>query len=286
MIALFRYTLRGLTGAVLGWGLLLGVLAGYLVPFYDSIYQQWDQWKRLLEGYPKELLVFFGDVSNLADPANYFQTEFFSWVPLLLGFYSALVGSSLLAELEESGRLDLLLAQPIGRIGFLAARFAAYLTATLAILALNWAGFVVGMPFSQYLGISPWQFAPPLVSLLALLLFFGNLALLLSMCLPSRRAAAFLCGAAIIASFFITGLSKMDNSLELAGRLSPFTYYQGAEAMHGINTTWLAGLLAASALFLLLAAWRFRRRDIRVSGEGSWPFQGWILRLPRRQPAR
>ncbi len=271
MMALFRYTLGGLLGSIIGWGLILGLLGGYLIPFYDNIHEQWQQWQQLLQAYPKELLVFFGDVTNIADPADYLQAEFFSWVPLLLGFFSILVGSSLLAELEELGRLDLLLAQPVSRFSFFMARYSAFLAATLAILGLTWVGFMAATPLSRYLGLGPWELLQPLVTLFAFLTLFGNLALFLSMLMPSRRVAAFLSAALLIASFFITGLGRLSSELETASRFSPYTYYQGADATHGINTTWIAGLIGAASAFLALAAWLFQRRDIRVSGEGSWP---------------
>jgi hypothetical protein len=50
----------------------------------------------------------------------------------------------------------------------------------------------------------------------------------------------------------------------------PYAYYQGSEAINGLNWGWLLGLLTVSAVFLLLAWWRFQNRDIRVAGEGSW----------------
>ena len=92
------------------------------------------------------------------------------------------------------------------------------------------------------------------------------------MLLPSRRASNLLTGVLLVGSFFITSLSNLSESLEPVAKFSPLTYYQGGEAIHGLNLTWLAALLGFACLFLLLAWWRFQARDIRVSGEGSWPF--------------
>jgi ABC-2 type transport system permease protein len=58
-------------------------------------------------------------------------------------------------------------------------------------------------------------------------------------------------------------------------------YYQGGGAIDGIDWGPLAGLLAASLLFALLAWWRFARRDIRVGGEGGWKLPS-LRRLFRR----
>lgn len=77
-------------------------------------------------------------------------------------------------------------------------------------------------------------------------------------------------GVLLVASFFITGLAKINQDLEPFAKLSPLNYYQAQEAFHALNGGWLAGLLAAAVLFAALAWWRFQRRDIRVGGEGSW----------------
>jgi ABC-2 type transport system permease protein len=86
-------------------------------------------------------------------------------------------------------------------------------------------------------------------------------------------------GLLLVASFFVTSLARIDESLEGVARLSPLNYYQSGQAILGLNGEWIVGLLVASAVFVLLAGWRFERRDIRVGGEGSWR-----LPLVRRRP--
>jgi len=129
------------------------------------------------------------------------------------------------------------------------------------------------LPSSATLWLVPnvaWdKMALPFLSLLAVLLLFGTLALLLSMVLPSRRAAAMVTGILLVASFFIS-LARIDRNLETVARFSPLNYYQSGEAIRGLNGGWFLGLLACSLVFNILAWWRFERRDIRVGGEGSW----------------
>jgi ABC-2 type transport system permease protein len=112
--------------------------------------------------------------------------------------------------------------------------------------------------------------ARPYVSLAAVMFFFGGLALLLSMVLPARRSAAMTTGVVLLASYFLTTLARLDTGLEPVARFSPIYYYQGGEAIEGLNALWLAGLLAVAGLFAILAWWCFERRDIRVVGEGGW----------------
>ena len=152
------------------------------------------------------------------------------------------------------------------------------MVALVAILALAWLGLAVVLLGSS-LDVGPGQLALPFLSLLAVLLLFGALALFLSMVLPSRRAAASVAGLLLVASYVLSSLASIDESVRGAARLLPLHYYQGAAALEGMNWSWLGWLLGVSAL-LGLAAWRlFERRDIHVGGEGGW-------RLPAFAPRR
>jgi ABC-2 type transport system permease protein len=260
-------------GQILGWGLSLAVLSLYLVSFYDTLVEQQAQLQQLMASYPRELLVFFGDVDTMFTPQGYLSLEFFSYMPLILGIYVVLAGSGLLAGDEESGTLDLLLAHPISRSRLFAGRLLALGLSTVAILALCWLGFLLGQQWSE-LDLAWDTLALPFVSLWAVLAVFGGLSILMSMLLPSRRAAAMVGGLAVVLSFFVTSLSRIDENLEAAARFSPLNYYQSGDAILGLNGEWLAGLIGVALVSIALAWWRFERRDIRVGGEGSWGVPG------------
>ncbi len=81
----------------------------------------------------------------------------------------------------------------------------------------------------------------------------------------------------------------INDAIEPFAKLSPMYYYQGGEAIDGLNVGWLAGLLGMALLWALLAWWRFERRDIRVGGEGGWrrpTLQSLYRWLPQRSTAR
>src|SRR5207253_2378813 len=87
-------------------------------------------------------------------------------------------------------------------------------------------------------------------------------------------SAAMASGMVLLASFFLTTLARLDKGLQPVARFSPLAYYQGGDAIDGLNGRWLLGLFLASACFAALAWWRFERRDIRVVGEGTWRGRG------------
>jgi ABC-2 type transport system permease protein len=269
MLTIFSYSLSRLRGQIIGWGLALSVLGGYLVGFYDTFAGQKEQLSQLMQNYPPELMAMFGGMTDIFTPHGFLNVEFFSYMPLILGIFAILNGSGLLAGDEESGKLDLIAAHPLSRTALFMGRALSFVVATLVILLVIWSGFSLIAPGTT-LDISPAEMALPFISLFAILLLFGMLAVLFSMVLPSRRLAAMAVGLVLVFSFFLTAFASLDSKLETVANFSPLEYYQGGNAIIGIEWTSIGGLLGFAVFFLVLAWWFFEQRDIRVGGEGGW----------------
>lgn len=279
MGTVFRYTFSKMRWQILGWGISLGALAAYVLAFYATFSDQQEQFAELFQTMPPELFAFFGDINDMFTPAGFLQIEVFSYMPIILGIFVLMYGSGLLAGDEESGILDLVLAHPISRTALFFGRLLAFITALLLILLIIWGAIVATELSTEAMGLTPLELAYPFLSLMAVLFLFGFLSLLFSQTLPSRRMAALTVGLVLVASFFLTSLSSLDEDLEPIARLLPLDYYQGGNAIVEMNWEWFAGLMAVGLAFLLLSWWLFRRRDIRVGGEGGWR----LPVLPRRR---
>jgi len=285
MFTIFRNAFSRYRGQILGWGLSLAALCLFMTSFYKTIEAEKDQYMKIMDAYPKELMAFFGtsEAMEMFTPAGFLNLEFFSYMPIIIGIFAILAGSGMLAGDEESGTMDLVLAHPVSRTALFMGRALAFLVATIAIMVLTWIGFLIGLPGSG-LGLNALEIGRPFISLSAVLLLFGTLALVLSMLLPSRRMAAMTSGILMVASFFVTALANLDKTVEKIAKISPLNYYQGGLAINGVKWGWVVGLVGISLMFVLIAWWRFERRDIRVGGEGGWGLPN-FLRLRRRQAA-
>jgi len=266
----FRYTYIGLRGQILGWGLGLALYGLMIVPMYDTLAAQQDQLQQMIASYPEEFLAFFGgDASSLVTPAGYLGMYAFSMMPVIIGIFAVLAGSGLIVSDEERGRLDLIMAHPVGRSSFFFGRSLGVMGAAVSINLLGWLGFCFLLGRSS-LGFDWGQMAVPFLSLLVQVLVYATLALLLSMLLPSRSLAAMVSGVIVVASYFVSSLAFMNERLQTLVKFMPYHYFQTVMYFQELNLAWLFALLGISGLMTAAAWLRFVRRDIRLSGEGNW----------------
>lgn len=271
-LTLFYQQLRRNRFQILGWGGSLLLLAVYLMLLHDAFISQQEQYLGLVAAYPPEMMAAFGGTADLFTPAGFLNFTFFSYLNVILGFMAIAAGSGLLAADEERGRLDLLVAAPVSRLSLVAARLLAMLSTFALILLLSWLGFVLTISGTLLKDtIGAWELALPHIELLAFMLFFAGLALLLSQVLPARGAATSVTVLLLLGSYILKIMVALDDKVADLERFSPLHYVKGGYAIDGLNLAWFFGLLGCALLFIALAAWRFERRDLRVSGEGNWP---------------
>lgn len=280
MITVFNQALRRCKWQIVGWGSILLILALYLMWLYKPMLEQQAQLKNLLDAYGEEMLSFFGGTTDIFSAAGYLNFGFFSYIPVAVGILALLLGAGLVAADEEKGTLDLILAHPITRTALFWGRWLGLVVVLGAVLLLTWLGFALGLPLSG-LGITAGALLLPHISLFSVLLLFAALALFLSLVLPSRTLAASMTGALLVASYIVTSLASVNDKLAPINNLSPLRYYQGGNAVDGLNWGDLLGTLAAALIFTVVAWLLFLRRDIRVSGE-----HGWTLSLRRAAKRR
>ena len=270
MFAEFKHTLRRMRGQMIGWGIGLTLYGVLMVSLYDSIVGI-EGFEELMASYPQELMAFFGgeDMLAITTPKGYLSIYYFGYMAIIIGIFAISACASLLVGHEEKGILDLVMAHPISRTALFWGRLLGYVAATVVILLIGYLSWLIPSG-SSGLDLSWIELLRPFLPLFAELLLFGTLALLLSMVLPSVRIAGMITGGLLIANYLLIGLSNINEDLKSLIEFTPLHYYQGGDAITELNWGWLAGLLAVSAAFALLAWWRFQRRDIRVGGEGGW----------------
>jgi ABC-2 type transport system permease protein len=160
--------------------------------------------------------------------------------------------------------MDLFLANPISRRGFVAQRAAALVAVVTGLGLVLW---FVPLVLSQAIGmgVSAANVSAAGVGLLLLGLFCGMLALAVGAYTGRRASALGVAGAVAVAGYVVHGLSENVSWLGPWRWISPFHYYLDADPLHrGFNVGYLLVLVAASAVLLVAALVTFDRRDVRV----------------------
>ena len=278
MFTELRFELGRLKGRIVGWGIGLALYSLMMVLLYPNVVSM--DFDAYLKAFPPEMMAFFPGIADINAPAGYLDTYYFNYMTLIAGILAVGVGAGLVVQQEEAGILDLILAHPISRTVLFWGRYLAMLLCLAMVLLIGQVAWMLP-PESAELGLTWQEFLQPCLPLWAELALFGSLALLLSLLLPSRRAASGLAGALLVGNYLLVGLANLNSDIKRIAELTPLHYYQGGYAVLGIEWGWFAGLVGV-ALALAVAAWAlFMRRDIRVGGEHEWRL------LPqRRRPAQ
>ena len=279
MLAELVHTLRRRRGQMIGWAIGLGLYAILMVSMFDSIVGI-EGIQDLMEAYPEDLAAFFGGFTEMNTPKGYLDIYYFNYMPVIIGIFTIGLGAGLLVSDEEKGTLDLILSYPVSRTALFWGRVLGFLAANALVLFVAYLSWVLPAQGTG-MDLTGIEILRPFLPLFAHLVFFGMMALLLSLVLPSVRSAGMLAGGILVGNYLLVGLSNLNEDLKAFIEYTPLYYYQGGDAIDGLDWLWLGGIAGVSLVFVLLAWWRFQRRDIRVAGEGSWRLPA-LSRLFRR----
>ncbi len=244
------------------WGGILGGLGALFVAIWPSFEEDTAGMEQLLNTMPQAMRDLFGFGENaFSTVEGFIGGEMLNFLaPLALAFFPILLASSALAGAEEEGRLDVLMGTPLSRWQLVLGRFlsaAALLFGIVAIMGLlTWLTAVV-----MDVGLAFESMAAASVSLWALCIFFGGLALLLSAVFHRRFFALAIPGALLIVMYFVNGLAGSVDFFETIQPLSAFYYYSSA-IEDGLDWGNFAVLTGSTAVLVVLAVFIFRRRDI------------------------
>lgn len=269
MLAIFRRQLVKNWLMIVGWGAGLGFLGWYLLDVFESFYEKNVNLNVFMDAFPEELLAFFGSTGDLVSTTNFLGIEFFSYIPIILGIMVVSNASRLIAGKEEDGTLEVILAQPLSRSVVFWSKLLALMSSLVLILVITWSGFAVGLAGTANIDLTYEELFRPFLSLFAILLVFLSLSLMLSMILPGSSMAGLVAGFLLIASYFVTSITRINEKLEGVNRFSPLKYYQGGEAIDGLDFQALGILLGLSVVFIGIAWLAFVKRDLRFGGSGG-----------------
>ena len=262
---LFRKTLWDRRRSVWGWGGGLGLLTLFMFSAWPALSQDAEALAGLITSLPREVFAMFG-MSNpeaMVTPAGFLSSRTYQTIgPILIIMFTVRGVSMAVVKEENTGVLDLVLANPASRSKVIATKAAAIAFSTALVVLIPTIVALIGdTAWETDLGAARILAAGAGLGLLGL--FFGGLAMVIWSRAGSSFPAIRITGIVALATFFLNGLGALTDNLAPVRVVSPFYWYFGdtPPLAKGFEPTYLLLLLGTIATGWM-AVNRFRRRDI------------------------
>jgi len=248
---------------VVGWAVGLALYVAIMASVYPAI--QNSDMQRAIRHYPEQLKAFFGGAQSFdfSTGAGYLNVELFSLVvPALLVVVAIAFGAATLAGEQETGTLDLLLANPVSRRRVVLEKVLG-LVATVLVLAAVIAGSVLLTGVFVDLGVDAAHVGIASLGAALLASLTGLLAMLVGAATGRHSLALGIPAAVFVASYLMMGLAGLVESLHSLRLASPFYHANGTTPLkNGLPIANYGILLAACVVLLGVTVTVFERRNL------------------------
>ncbi|HET7028732.1 MAG TPA: ABC transporter permease subunit [Candidatus Limnocylindrales bacterium] len=264
VVELVAGPLRHLRRSTLGWGIGLAALVGLTVAFWPA-FRDSSGISQAIDSLPSGLVEAFG-LEDFGTPAGFLRGNLYEFiVPLLLAIAAIAAANGLTAAEEDSGRLEIYLAQPVSRgalfLGRALAVAAWVAVITILILAVQLASdSIVGLAIDTGLVVA----TVVLCGLLAL----AHGALALAVAGWSARPALVLSigVAVVVAGYLVAALFPLSDVLEPLQALSPWEWALGGDPLVNAAEPWrYVSLVVPTVALTIFGLVGFTRRDVRAA---------------------
>lgn len=137
MGALLRLDLRRARSLLLWLSVIAAAYGGFITVFYTNVVDNAQEFERIFEIYPREILLAFGLEGDFAAPGVFLGGYVYSFVWPIVAGLAGIVLATRVAGDADRGFLDVTLVTPVRRV--------AYLTAAIAVQALVLAVLAVAL---------------------------------------------------------------------------------------------------------------------------------------------
>jgi ABC-2 type transport system permease protein len=210
--------------------------------------------------------VMLGKSVDFTSFDGFMSMEAFALTGLVICGYIGFLTASFLAGEIEMKTIDLLLAQPVTRVRLVIDRYGALIPMVILLVLALIVSVFIGTKYMNIEASYGW-FAYAVVFMGLFMLAFGAVSLFISAILSDGRTAAIVSLGVLIVMYFMETIGQSAEKLDAIRTFSLFHYvrYSDILVMHDLSFGNLAVLVAVAVVFLGLAAFAFRHRDINVT---------------------
>ncbi len=260
MSSVFGKTLYDQRWSMGGFAIGLGLLTFFILYLYPSVA---DTQREMMEGMGESVAEsLIGSMAMVGSPEAYLSFQLFSFQPLYLAIFLIVETSATIAGEERARTLDILLTRPIERWRILLEKALAIFLGVVVITLATTVGAVAGA-VSAGVDIDLAELALSLLNTLPFAFWVLCFGLFCSAVFRSRKTAALVATAVVVAGYMLNSLSEFVQSLVTWSQFSPMYYYGwGAPLLFGMRWSHSGILLGTGLVFLLLAIVAFHHREI------------------------
>ena len=246
------------------WALALLALTASVLAVWPAMNES-GSLDSLTKGLSPELIAALG-LGSLASPAGFLNGNLFALLlPLVFGVLGIMHTNALTAADEDAGRLELLLALPVSRVGVYLSRFVAVALVLAVNALLVGATVLFGAPAFDMELETEGVIAATLSLYLLALLHAGLVLALAGVGLRGGVVLAISFGVLVL-GYLAHALLPMIESVSKLSGLSPWHWALGESPLeNGYDWTGSGMLLASAALLVVIGLIGVRRRTIRTA---------------------
>jgi len=248
------------------WGFGLSTMTLFTFAAWPALAQDSNAMQNLVDSFPKELLAMFGltDAAALATPEGFVSSRTYGSVgPIVVIVFAITAMASLVAHEESTGRLDMVLSNPLQRPNVLGEKANAVF-ALIGVIGAILFGVALFGNAQWDTGMRVWYLLTANIGLGLLGLCFWGIAVALWSILGGSGSVGATAAVAVV-TYFLNGLGASVDILGPFRYLSPFYWFLGDTVPLSKGLTW--GYLALAVVAVggtLFAMSRFRSRNLAV----------------------
>lgn len=225
MLNLYLYELRRNRKHFIIWILIVSFFTVFVMSFYPSFAAEGSKMDEMMKSLPEGMTRAFGmSAGFMSDFLTYYKTYYGLHIMILTGVFAISLAGSLIAKEEGQGTADFLLTKPLWRHQIVTVKLICLVTYMLIFLVIQVLLAIASIEVFVETEVSMAKFAVLNMYGFLLTYFFAGLGFLLSSVSARGKSVTGLVVGLVVGSFIVQALSRISESTEWLGWLSPFQY--------------------------------------------------------------
>ncbi|MBL4703324.1 MAG: ABC transporter permease subunit [Flavobacteriales bacterium] len=247
------------------WSIILIGITLMVLAIFPIMANFQDEMMTMMEGFSSEMNDSMGYSAEMwSSILNFYSTYYGVYIVMLMSIFSTTTATNIIAKEERNQTSEFLYTKPIARKEVFWSKFMVLLTVLGIVFVIQTAIAFGGIQLFKTGPIDVGAFFIMNVHGLILAFFFTCVGLFASVYMRPKKNFMGVVLGLIFGMFFLDAISKVADSINWLGYISPF-HYMGFGVMQSdftFNTIPAIVLLALAGTLVFLSLQKFKKKDI------------------------